>query len=193
MANTDAAFGLVPIGTTDGSDYHGKMREVEFLAGDSVACFVGDLVKLTGTTGTNGKTPVVAQAVIGNAAIGAIVSFVPDFDNESFINAGNNRLASTARKAMVCFGSEVLYVVQEDSVGGALAAADAGLNADIVVGTGNTITGVSGSEIDSSTKLQATGQVRIHHLSRDEATVLGTNANWVVSINENQDALGTGV
>ena len=47
MANTDSPFGFVPIGTTDGSDYHGKMREVEFLDTDAVACFIGDMVKLT--------------------------------------------------------------------------------------------------------------------------------------------------
>ena len=32
MANVDRPFGLRPVGTTDGSDYHGKLMRVEFLA-----------------------------------------------------------------------------------------------------------------------------------------------------------------
>ncbi len=193
MANTDAAFGLVPFGTTDGSDYHGKIREVEFVTGDSVACFLGDAVKLTGTTGTDGFTPVVAQAAAGNSIVGVIVGFSPDFENESFINAGSNRLASTSRKAQVCFGSDVLYVAQEDSDSGALVAADAGKNIDIVVAAGSTVTGVSGMELDSSSALQASGQFRLHHVQNKLDNELGANAQWVVSINENQDDHGAGV
>lgn len=189
MANADAAFGFVPIGTTDGSDYHGKMRTVEFLAGDSVAAFVGDMVSLTGTTGTDGFTPVVAQAAAGAAIIGAIVSFEPDFENEAFINAGNNRLASTARKAKVCFGSDVLYVAQTSV---AIVAADAGRNADILVGTGDTITGISGGEIGAIATTTGTAQLRIHHVRNAVDNEIGTDAQWVVSINENQDDHGTG-
>ena len=190
MANTDSPFGFVPIGTTDGSDYHGKLREVEFLAADGVACFLGDMVKLTGTTGTDGFTPVVAQAVAGDAIIGAIVEFFPDFENEAFINAGSNRLASTARKARVAWGSDVLYVAQASTT---LVAADAGQNADIVVGTGGTITGVSGSEIGAVIAAGATGQLRLHHVQNKLDNELGADAQWVVSINENQDDHGTGV
>lgn len=194
MANTDAAFGMVAIGTTDGSDYHGKMREVEFLATDATACFLGDPVKLTGTTGTDGKTPVVTQAAAGDAIIGAVQSFIPNFSDEGTLSSTpNHRAASTSRKAMVPFGSDVLYAIQEDSVGGALAAADAGLNADVVIAAGSTVTGISGVELDSSTKLAGSGQLRIHHLRRDVDTVLGDNAQWIVTINENQDDHGAGV
>ncbi len=190
MANKEAAFGFVPIGTTDGSDYHGKMREVEFLAADAVACFVGDMVKLPGTTGTDGFTPVVAQAAAGNAIIGAIVSFEPDFENETFINAGNNRLASTARKAKVCWGSDVLYTAQASTT---LVAADAGQNADIVVGTGDTITGIAGGEIGAVIAAGATGQLRLHKARNTPVNELGADAQWIVSVNENQDDHGAGV
>jgi len=190
MANTDQAFGFVPIGTTDGSDYHGKLREVEFLAADAVAAFIGDMVKLTGTTGTDGFTPVVAQAAAGDAIIGAIVEFLPDFDNETFINAGSSRLASTARKARVAWGSDVLYTAQASTT---LVAADAGQNADIVVAAGDTITGISGMEIGAVIAAGATGQMRLHHVRNTTTNELGADAQWVVSINENQDDHGTGV
>ena len=190
MANTDQAFGFVPIGTSDGADYHGKMREVEFLAGDSVACFIGDMVVLTGTTGTDGFTPVVAQAGAGGAVVGAIVEFLPDFEGETFITAGSNRLADTARKARVCWGSDVLYVAQASTT---LTALDAGQNADIIVGTGDTITGTSGNEIGAAIGAGATGTLRLHHVFNTVDNELGADAQWVVSINENQDDHGTGV
>lgn len=190
MANSDIAFGFTAIGTTDGSDYHGKLREVEFLDTDAVACFVGDMVTLTGTTGTDGFTPVVAQAAAGNSLIGAIVEFFPDFDNENFINANGSRAASTARKARVAWGSDVLYVAQSSTT---LVAADGGQNADIVVGTGGTITGTSGSEIGAVIGAGATGQLRLHHVHNVVGNAIGADAEWVVSINENQDDHGTGV
>jgi len=190
MANTDQEFGFVPIGTTDGSDYHGKLREVEFLAADGVAAFLGDMVKLTGTTGTDGFTPVVAQAAAGDAIIGAIVEFVPDFEDETFLTAGSSRLASTARKARVCFGSDVLYVAQASTT---LVAADAGQNADIVVAAGDTITGISNMEVGAVIGAGATGQLRLHHAFNIVDNELGADAQWVVSINENQDDHGTGV
>jgi hypothetical protein len=190
MANTDQPFGFVPIGTTDGSDYHGKLREVEFLAGDAVAAFIGDMVKLTGTTGADGFTPVVAQAAAGNGLIGAIVEFLPDFEDETFLTAGSSRLASTARKARVCFGSDVLYIAQASTT---LVAADAGQNADIIVAAGSTITGISAMEIGAVIGAGATGQVRLHHVFNTTENELGADAQWVVSINENQDDHGTGV
>ena len=190
MANIDSPFGFVPIGTTDGSDYHGKLREVEFLDSDATACFLNDMVKLTGTTGADGFTPVVAKASAGDAIVGSIVEFFPDFENEAFINAGNNRLASTARKARVCFGSDVLYVAQSSTT---LVAADAGQNADIVTGTGDTLTGISGGEVGAAIGAGATGQLRLHHVRNAVGNEIGADAQWVVTINENQDDHGTGV
>jgi len=190
MANTNQAFGFVPIGTTDGADYHAKLREVEFLVGDSVAAFIGDMVKLTGTTGADGFTPVVEQAAATDAIIGAIVEFLPDFEDETFLTAGSSRLASTARKARVCWGSDVLYVAQSSTT---LVAADAGQNADIVVAAGSTITGISGTEIGAVIAAGATGQLRLHHVRNAVDNELGADAQWVVSINENQDDHGTGV
>lgn len=191
MANVDQPFGAVPIGTSDGSDYHAKMREVEFLSTDAVAAFVGDWVKLTGTTGTDGFTPVVAQAAAGDAIIGAIVSFTPDFVNEAFIGDGNNqRAANQAIKAKVCFGSDVLYTSQASTT---LVAADAGQNADIVVAAGSTITGISAMEIGAVIAAGATGQLRLRRVRNTTLNELGADAEWVVNINENQDDHGTGV
>lgn len=189
MANTDQAFGFVPIGTSDGADYHGKLREVEFLDTDAVACFVGDMVKLTGTTGADGFTPVVAQAAATDAIIGALVSLTPTFEDEGSLTT-NYRVASTARKGFVAFGSDVLYAAQASTT---LTAADAGQNADIVVAAGDTITGTSGMEIGAAIGAGATGQVRLRRVRNIPGNALGADAQWIVNINENQDDHGTGV
>lgn len=192
MANTDSPFGAVAIGTSDGSDYHGKLREVAFLAGDAVACFIGDFVKLTGTGTADGLKPVVAQAAASNTLVGVLVSLVPDFTDEGSLTT-NHRLASTARTGMVLFGSDVLYVMQEDSVGGALAVTDIARNAEIIVAAGDTISGISAMEIDSSTVVDATAQLRLRRIDASLDNALGVNAKWIVNINENQDDHGAGV
>lgn len=192
MANVDAPRGARPIGTTDGSDWHGKTREVSFASGDAVACYVGDFVKLTGTNTPDGKTPIVAQAAAGDAVIGAVVGFAPDFASESFDQT--YRSANAVQKALICWGSDVLYSIQEDSVGAALTAAQAGLNASIIVGAGDAITGMSGMEIDSSTAAAtATLKYRLHRVENKLDNDLGNQADWIVSINVNQDDHGTGV
>ena len=83
MANADKPNGFTPIGTLSGADYHGKMRRVAFAAGDSTAAYVGDLVKLTGTTDASGKIPVVAQSAAADASIGVLVSL--DIDAEPLL------------------------------------------------------------------------------------------------------------
>jgi hypothetical protein len=199
MANVDAAFGAVPVGTTDGSDYHAKLRECVLLAADGTATFLGDFVKLSGTGSVDGKTPAVAQAAAGNAVIGAIVSFLPNFEDEGTLSSTpNHRAASTLRRCMVAWGSDVLYEIQADEDSSALATTDIGRNVDIVVATGSTITGISGMELDSSSVVDATAQLRLHGVANKVGNELGSTAAgdraiWLVSINENQDDHGAGV
>ena len=193
MANVDSPFGASAINSSDSGDYHAKGREVEFLASDATAAFIGDPVKLTGTTGADGYTPVVEVASPGDAIIGFLHALAPTFEDEGSLTL-NYRLASTARKGYVTMGADVLFVMQEDSDGGALTAADAGLNVDFVAGPGDTITGLSGFEIDSSTAdTTATLPLRLRRVAPEQDNELGDNANWVVNINANQDDHGLGV
>lgn len=190
MANVDNPHGFVPVGTTDGSDYAAKMMEVAFLATDATACFLNDMLTLTGETTADGLRQVVTRASAGDALIGSLVSLEPDFSDESFLSAGNLRLASTARNAKVMFGSDVIYSAQSSTT---LVAADAGQNADIVTGTGDTITGISGSEIGAAIGAGATGQVRLMSVDRQVNNEIGADANWLCFINEYQFDHGTGV
>jgi len=193
MANRDTPGGFTPVSSLDSSDYVGKLRQVAFAAADSVAAFIGDLVKLTGTVDATGKIPVVAQSAAGDASIGVLVALDPDFANESF--ATIHRAASTARTGYILQGQDVLYEIQEDSVGNAIEITEAGLNCNVIVGTGSSTTGVSAMELDSTSAASTSSlNVRLHHIARKPDNVLGTNAVWVVSINASQEALNqTGI
>ena len=194
MANKNIISGFTPIGTLSGADYHGKMRRVVFAVGDSVAAFPGDLVKLTGTVDATGKIPVVAQATAGAAAIGVLVSLEPNFEDEGSLNT-NYRKTLTAQTGYVLFGQDVLYTIQEDSVTNAIEITEAGFNCDVTVGSGNTITGASGMELESTTAANTSSlNVRLHHVFDAPDNALGDHAKWVVSINASQEALNqTGV
>jgi len=194
MANQDQPHGLTPIGTLSGADYHGKMRRVAFAAGDSVAAYVGDLVKLTGTADASGKIPVVAQSAAGDASIGVLVSLDFDASDESSLMTPLTRAASTARTGQVLFGQDVLYKMQEDSDSNAIEITEAGLNCNVIVAAGNDITG-SAMELDSTSAAGTnTLNMRLHHVWDGLDNVLGDNAEWVVSINASQEALNqTGI
>lgn len=196
MPNLDRPSGLTAIGTLSGSDYHGKLRRVTFAADDSVAAFQGALVKLTGTVDATGKIPVVAQSAAGDASIGVIASFIPIVGDEGSLTT-NHRPADTAQDALIYWGQDVLYTMQEDSDGNAIEITEAGLNIDVIVPTpaGSTITGISAMELDSTSAANTSSlNMRLHRVHDMPDNALGTNADWVVSINASQEALNqTGV
>ena len=194
MSNQDAAVGLVPIGCMSGADWHSKLRRVVMLATDTVAAiFIGDLVELDGTGSVDGKTPSVVKSGVGEASVGVLVSLEPDFTDEGTLSSATFRVNSTLRFGTVAWGSDVLYTVQEDSVGGALTTGDIFNNIDVILGAGSTVTGISGTELDSDTAGTSNALVlRLHSVDESLSNALGTNANWVVSINLQQDVRTTG-
>lgn len=194
MANADKPSGLTPIGTLSGADWKGQLRRVVFAAGDSVACFIGDRVKLTGTVDATGKLPVVAQSALTDAAIGVLVGLEPNGSDEGSLSK-IHRLASTARTGFVVTGGDILYSIQEDSAGNSIEITEAGLNCEVVVGTGSAITGISGSELDSTSAAGTAGlAVRLHHIIDAPDNALGTNARWAVTLNDYQgDRQQTGI
>ena len=191
--NTDAAFGLRPVGHLDGSPWNGKVTMYLVPADDGSAVYVGDLVKKEGTVGAgpagrtvNGidcegmPTAIVAGAT-DTTLLGVVVGFLPNQSNLELLH----RAASTNRIALVCDGPDVVYEIQEDSVGGDLAATAVGNNFDTVYAAGNTTTGRSAVELDSSdTTGTSTAQLRLLGLVQKPGNVIGTNAKWRVVINE---------
>lgn len=190
MANSDAPFGLRPVSTLTGGDWNGKLVTVSLASSYATDVFVGDPVKIAGSSDSSGRYPSVEQCAAGNNIDYVIVGFEPDFANESL--SAMHGAASTARIARAVPVTDMIFEIQEDSDGGALAATDVGSVADIVVGSGSTVTGISGVELDSSTKaIAVSAQLTILGLGLAEDNAIGTNAVWRVRVNESNLTAGS--
>lgn len=189
MANVDAATGLSPARYLNGAPYNGQANKYYMPATDGTAAYVGDLVKLAGSSDSRG-IPSVTKASSTNAVVGVVVAVMPVTRDSTVY-----REASVERYVMVADDPNILFEVQEDSVGGAMAAADVGLNANWIDGGGSTTTGLSGIELDSSTKATTnTLDFQILRMADREDNEIGTNAKWLVRLNNHQFVDGvTGV
>jgi hypothetical protein len=186
MANADRAAGFLPVRYITGAPYNGAADVYSTASGDNVAIFLGDPVKLSGTSTTiNGVVYAdVDQAATGDVIIGVVVGVLP-VTNDSLIY----RAASTARRLLVATDPSLLYEIQEVSGGTALTAAAIGLNADFVVGTGSTITGMSGVELNNSGEATTnTLDLQILGLVSRADNEVGEHAKWLVRINRHQFA-----
>lgn len=185
MANTDTPFGLRPVSNLSGAPYNGAVRHYSTPTGDATAIFIGDPVKLAGTSQTiNGIVyPDVAQAATSNVIVGVVVGVVPVTDDSL-----PYRAASTQRILMVA-SPDLLFEVQEVSGGTPLTANDIGLNADFVVGSGSTTTGYSGVELNNvGEATTATLDLQIIGHSPRADNEVGEHAKWLVRINRSQFA-----
>jgi len=191
MANVNAATGFSPVCYRSGAPYNGAVNTYYVPASDGTALYVGDPVIIAGSADSRG-IPTITRATAGSGAYtsGVVVGFAPDPDNLTL----TYRPASTARYVLVADDPNLLFAIQEDSAGGALAATNVGQNADFVAGAGSTTTGLSGFQLDSSTaNTTNTLQCRIERLLNQEDNEIGTNAKWLVSFNLHQSRNLTGV
>lgn len=183
MANADAARGLKPVMYLGGACYTGGANRYYVPASDTnAAVYVGGLVKLAGSADSDGVPSVTGNVATGDAVIGVVTSVEPvTADSEIY------RENSTARYVYVADDPNLLFEVQEDSTGGALAATAVGNAADLTGFTsGDTATGLSAIEIDSSTATASgdgTEDVIIHRLAQKPDNAIGDNANWLVRLN----------
>lgn len=195
MANTDAPRGFRAVDNLSGEGYSGRMKQVAFASGDATAAFNGSLVKYTGASINNGTIPVVTLAAPSDTKLaGAIQNFEPQRD-------GNwttyHRLASTEVIAYIPADPKCLYEVQEDSDGGNIPTSTAiGQNCNFTAESGNTVTGASTMELDSSTAANTAAlplrlQAVVNRADVDGSTS-DDNATWVVSINQTAELNTTG-
>ncbi len=180
MANVDNPYGFWPTRHISGAPYNGQANRYALLAADGTATFVGDLVLIEGTATPEG-VPSVEQATAGATNIaGPVIGFEVDPTNLQLLY----RTASTLRYALVSDDPWMCLRAQEDSDAGALTVNEVGENCDIIVAAGNTTSGISAMEIDSSTHTANTANVRIIRLLPVPNNAVGTNAQWEVLINE---------
>jgi len=186
MANTDNAFGLKPVQHRNGAPYNGAFRLYSTATGDGTAIYIGDPVILSGTSQTiSGKIySDVDQAATGDVITGVVVGVMPVTQDSL-----RYRAASTQRLLMVADDPSLLFEIQEVSGGTALTANDAGLNANFVVGTGSTVTGLSGVELNNATEA-ATNTLDVHIVGpvQREDNAIGEHCKWLVTINRHQFA-----
>lgn len=190
MANSNIALGIRPI-NENGSPWSGQGRLVYFPTSQSGNIFLGDPIIPLGGSDAFGVP------AVGIASAGATNTILAGFNGISNGPSGSGftvtrdlpvyRQASIANYGFVPDDPNQLYAVQEDSVGGAIAAATGGFaNGNLVAGTGNTTTGFSGWQLQSSTVTGSgnpTYQVKVLGLLRGPDNAIGVNAKWVVRLN----------
>lgn len=181
MANSNTPWGLRPVRHRSGAPYNGAATRYAIPASDGTAVYLGDPVILAGSADADGVATVTKATAAGGAyMLGPVVSVEPiTRDSTTY------REASTLRYVWVADDPDLIFEVQEDAVGGALAVADVGLNADWIAGSGSTITGLSGAMLDTSTKATTnTLQLRILGFKQSVDNEVGSaNAKVLVAIN----------
>lgn len=191
MANTASAFGLRPVSDLNGRPYSGAFREYSVPAADGSAIYIGDLVKLNGTSQfINGSTySDVIIAATGDTFVGVVVGVFAESRDSTIYRA-----ASTLRRVLVADDPNLLFEVAQGSGGTPLTANDVGLNADISVVAGSTATGLSGSVINNvgeattnTLDLKIIGMV--NRADNDPGSAVGTGAassRFLVRLNRHQ-------
>jgi hypothetical protein len=180
MANADAKYGLRPVRYISGAPYSGAANRYFVPASDGTAIFIGQLVKFVNAGDPSGVPVVTGNVASTDVFRGVVVGVEPVNDDST-----TYRAASTARYVYVADDPDILFSAQEDSVGSNIALADIGKYAAIVAPTtGNTATGLSATEIDSSdvNATISTRAVQILGLVQREDNALGTKAEWLVRL-----------
>lgn len=162
--NVNRPWGARPVRYLDGSPYNGQNELFAFSASETHDAFMGDFVQIDTTNRATSLTDVyapgillvapVVAAVTTNAIRGVIAGFVPqpEFSQSATASLGAKyRAGSTARYTWVVQAPYVVYDIQEDGTIWTSASSN-GLNktADIAYTAGNTSTGISGAQFDSS-------------------------------------------
>ncbi len=139
--------GFAPVGTTDGSDYHGKMQDL--LLDDGADVFIGDIVDLDTTNAAATDTTLRASkaAAATGSHYGAVVEFFPNFNDEGTLIKNYHENGDGDQSIRVVFGSVVVFAGADD---GTLDGTDIGSPFDFIDNGGDTITGISGEIVDGA-------------------------------------------
>ncbi len=194
MANSDSPFGLRPVRFND------EDVNIYYVNDSTNAIYIGDPVFAAGTSDANGIEEVNRAGTVDDATpsnntpiVGVVVGFASDKSGSQLRDDARYVAAGSTSYALVCDNPDVLFEVQEDSVGGALTAAAVGGGYNLEIAAGSTVTGLSGVEIDSSVTAATNSSgahVRIAGLARRPDNEIGTNAKWEVYITNHRARAG---
>lgn len=165
MANTDAAFGFRYVSQLKGGDP--TVRNFIKAAADGTLLGKGDLVNHTGAANTVARTAAAGIHLGTNLVFGA---------------------ASTLTNHDVLIAWEdTLFEGQEDSDAGAIVAADEFMNANAIIANADTTSGISQSEVDSSTSATtSTLDFNLWAIVPRVGNAQGNQAKWHLLLNDRQ-------
>lgn len=193
MANTDRPNGFVPVGTITGAAWTDAVRRYPVDSANATAIFLGDMIMLEDdgnvAPATAGATSLLGACVgVEHSDPGSNTARTLQGGGSYDLNLSLKYLpANTAGYVYVVVDPNALYEVQEDSDVSSLTADAVGSNIDHIANAGSTVTGRSGHELDSDTVTDAVpgaAGFRIVGLVEREDNEVGTNARWIVKINE---------
>lgn len=180
MANVDKAFGMRPLGNLSASGSQ-KQYGYEIADNQAGAIYQGDLVTIYDgyLVQFNPATHTAAVGVFNGCNYIDPTTGKPTWKN---YYPGSVNITQGKIIADVLDDPNQLFIIQND---GTSAVANYGKNADVVMGTGSTTTGVSGMELDTSTIAKTAAlNVKIVGLWDVPNNAVGANAVVVVKINE---------
>ncbi len=184
MANANVPRGLVPLKDAASRPYNGSVEMCYHAVGDATALYIGDPVVKSGSADTAG-VPSVILASVGGPISGVVQGFVPNGTTDMAAYGA----ASTAYYVLCCTDPDIVYEIQEDGVGGAIAAGDIGLNASIIIAAGNAYSKRSGVMLDTSTKATTAGlELKIMGVTQRPNNAVGEFAKVLVKINDHTDS-----
>ena len=175
MANVDAAFGFVPIRHLSGNGYS-RANKYIITSGLSEDIFTGDLVIIT----ADGVITPHTATEVNNIGVFAGVSYTAS--DGSYVYA-QYFASGTTGSDFIAYVYDDPYTVFKVQSAGTPAQTNIGNCADVVAGTGSTITGQSGFEL-SGTMSNGTATCKILGLYEGPENAFGTNAIMEVLINE---------
>ena len=183
MANTDAAFGMRPIGMIGGAPFSGGQSRYRIAANYGTSIFQGDMVaQVTGGTvevhADGGTVPIVG-------VFNGCRYTDPTTKKETFSNFYPASTNASDIEAFIIDDPDVVYEIQADA---AFPIADLFGNFDIVyTSAGSTVTGISGAELDVTTGATNTNlPIKAIDISQDpENSDVGSDATNVKVVIQN--------
>ena len=196
MANVDAAYGLA----LHEDNSQSNLILCVIPSGDTTATFVGDAVKLADLASIKINGGQYALPVIQAAATDPIFGVVMGFQQHTVASGMDlgrrHRPSATSMYCMVKPAHPLdVYRIQADDDSETLALGSIGSNADLIVGSGSTTTGLSAMELDSNTAAATAGlQLKIvGFVDKPSNTPGSAQQDVLVTINQNQAFNDAGV
>jgi len=203
MANANVPRGLIPYADVYGRKYNGSFNVYYVPSSYATALYVGDPVDIISGSNDTIGTPAVQLATSGSPVLGVIVGVMNGGPEGAVVALTRDQPvyhpASTAQYVAVCDDASILYEIQDDASSQARAPnLWAGRNANLVSGSGSTVTGYSGWQLQaSSVATTNTLDLKIMRPLQQADNTIGTSANtnmnakWLVKLNNLRTAAQT--